>query len=203
MLCHLAKDIQAGYNTYLLGVNFIFFFQINTFYRIGSQVRPIYCTMTANVLYFVYIHITLKRLKKGFCFVFLSSSIGSDEFYLRNDLILLLCKYSFLLQKAKQKIFITSKTQDFKWWFWCAHSAFYISLSFRLLNEPLLGEGIDPRMALTPFRSRIGLDSNPQPSNRGWNTLTTRLDFCPSDDYRMTYYNMQRGQELKHLVFLF
>ncbi len=36
---------------------------------------------------------------------------------------------------------------------------------FQLLNEPELGAGIDPGMALTPFSSRIGRDLNPQPSD--------------------------------------
>ncbi len=38
------------------------------------------------------------------------------------------------------------------------HLATYIFLSFQLLNEPGLGEGIDPGMALTPFPSSIVLD---------------------------------------------
>jgi len=36
--------------------------------------------------------------------------------------------------------------------------ATYIFLSFQLLNEPGLGEGINPGMALTPFPSSIVLD---------------------------------------------
>jgi len=32
-------------------------------------------------------------------------------------------------------------------------------------NEPELGVGIDPGMALTPFPSSIGQGSNPQPSD--------------------------------------
>ncbi len=47
------------------------------------------------------------------------------------------------------------------------------------MNEPGLGEGIYPGMALTPIPSSIGRDSNPQPSNRESSTLTTRPDFSP------------------------
>ena len=36
------------------------------------------------------------------------------------------------------------------------HLATFIFLSFYLLNEPGLGQGIDPGMALTPFPSSIG-----------------------------------------------
>jgi len=39
-------------------------------------------------------------------------------------------------------------------------------LSFQLLNEPGLGAGIDPGMALTPLPSSIGWGSNPRPSDR-------------------------------------
>ncbi len=38
------------------------------------------------------------------------------------------------------------------------HLATYILLSIQLLNEPGLGEGIDPGIALTPFPSSIILD---------------------------------------------
>ncbi len=38
------------------------------------------------------------------------------------------------------------------------HLATNIFLSFQLLNEPGLGEGIDPGMALPPFPSSIVLD---------------------------------------------
>jgi len=40
--------------------------------------------------------------------------------------------------------------------FWCAPFGYQYFLSFRLLNEPGLGAGIDPGMALTPFPSSIG-----------------------------------------------
>jgi len=37
---------------------------------------------------------------------------------------------------------------------------------FVFYNEPELGVGIDPGMALTPLPSSIGRGLNPQPSNR-------------------------------------
>jgi len=40
--------------------------------------------------------------------------------------------------------------------FWCAPFGYLYFLSFQLLNEPGLGVGIDPGMALTPFPSSIG-----------------------------------------------
>jgi hypothetical protein len=39
---------------------------------------------------------------------------------------------------------------------WCAPFGYLYFLSFQLLNEPGLGVGIDPGMALTPFPSSIG-----------------------------------------------
>ncbi len=41
-----------------------------------------------------------------------------------------------------------------------------MSIYFQLLNEPELGAGIDPGMALTPFPSSNGQDSNPRPYNQ-------------------------------------
>ncbi len=38
---------------------------------------------------------------------------------------------------------------------------------------------MDPSMALTSLPSSIGLDPNPQPSNRESSLLTTGPDFCP------------------------
>ncbi len=43
---------------------------------------------------------------------------------------------------------------------------FIIFNYFQLFNEPGLGAGINPGMALTPFPSSIGWGSNPQPSDR-------------------------------------
>ncbi len=43
------------------------------------------------------------------------------------------------------------------------HLATFIFLFF--YNEPELGVGIDPGMALTPLLSSIGQGSNPQPSD--------------------------------------
>jgi len=39
--------------------------------------------------------------------------------------------------------------------FWCASFGYLCFLSFQLLNEPGLGAGIYPGMALTPFPSSI------------------------------------------------
>jgi hypothetical protein len=41
------------------------------------------------------------------------------------------------------------------------HLAAYIFFSFLIIDEPELGAGIDPGMALTPFPSRIGQDLKP------------------------------------------
>jgi len=40
--------------------------------------------------------------------------------------------------------------------FWCAPFGYLYFLSFQLLNEPGLGVGINPGMALTPFPFSIG-----------------------------------------------
>ncbi len=44
-------------------------------------------------------------------------------------------------------------------------------LSFFFYNEPELGVGIDPGMALTPIPSSIGQGSNPRPSYRELSAL--------------------------------
>jgi len=53
---------------------------------------------------------------------------------------------------------IVPSIKKIKYFFGVPHLATYIFLSFQLLNEPGLGEGIDPGMALTPFTSSIVLD---------------------------------------------
>ncbi len=45
-----------------------------------------------------------------------------------------------------------------------------------MMNEPVLDAGIDPGMALTPFLSSFGWDSDPRPSNLESSLLTTRPD---------------------------
>jgi hypothetical protein len=51
------------------------------------------------------------------------------------------------------------------------------------MNEPELGAGINPGMALNPFPSSIldktRQDSNPQPLDCEWSPLTTRPDLRP------------------------
>jgi len=41
--------------------------------------------------------------------------------------------------------------------FWCAPFGYLYFLSFLIMNEPGLGAGINPGMALTPLPSSIGL----------------------------------------------
>ncbi len=50
---------------------------------------------------------------------------------------------------------------------------------FPLINEPGLGAGVDPGMALTPFPSSIEWDSNPRPFNHESSSPTSRPDFRP------------------------
>ncbi len=45
-------------------------------------------------------------------------------------------------------------------------------------NEPELGVGIDPGMALTPLTSSIGRGLNPRPSDREPSALTLDHGFC-------------------------
>ncbi len=45
-------------------------------------------------------------------------------------------------------------------------------------NEPELGAGINPGMALTPLPSSIGRGSNPQPSDREPSALPLDHSFC-------------------------
>jgi len=58
-----------------------------------------------------------------------------------------------------------------KIFFWCTPFVCLYFLSFLIMNEPGLGEGIDPDMALTPLPSSIGRGSIPRPSNREPSTL--------------------------------
>jgi len=70
-----------------------------------------------------------------------------------------------------------------------------VFLSFQLLNEPGLGVGINPGMALTPLPSGIGWDLNPQPSNSESSLLTTRPDFCPGEKSLLVFYfEMKKNQ---------
>jgi len=75
-----------------------------------------------------------------------------------------ICKLS--IQKLNHKLsiqldskFLITVWNTLKYFFsGVPHLANYILISFQLLNEPELGEGIDPDMALTPFQSSIVLD---------------------------------------------
>jgi len=67
----------------------------------------------------------------------------------------------------------------FKYIFLVCPICLTVFLSFQLLNEPGLGVGINPGMALTTLPSSIGRDSKPRPSNRESSLLTTRPDFRP------------------------
>jgi len=58
-----------------------------------------------------------------------------------------------------------------KLFFWCAPFGYLYFLSFLILNEPGLGAGFDPGMALTPLPSSIGWGSIPRPSNCEPSTL--------------------------------
>ncbi len=60
------------------------------------------------------------------------------------------------------------------------HLATCIFLLF--YNEPELGVGIDPAMALTPFRSIIGQGLNPRPSDREPSALPLDHGFCLARD---------------------
>jgi len=50
------------------------------------------------------------------------------------------------------------KVRFFKLFFWCVPFGYLYFLSFQLLNEPGLGAGIYPSMALTPLPSSIVWD---------------------------------------------
>jgi hypothetical protein len=58
----------------------------------------------------------------------------------------------------------------FKYFFGVPHLATCIFLFF--YNEPKLGIGINPGMALTPLPSSIGRGLNPRPSDREPSALT-------------------------------
>jgi hypothetical protein len=51
--------------------------------------------------------------------------------------------------------------------------------SYFFYNEPELGVGIDPGMALTPLPSSIGRGMNPRPSDREPSALPLDHGFCP------------------------
>jgi len=55
--------------------------------------------------------------------------------------------------------------------FWCAPFGYLYFLSFLIMNEPGLGAGIDPGIALTPLPSSIGRGSISRPSNHEPSTL--------------------------------
>jgi hypothetical protein len=55
-------------------------------------------------------------------------------------------------------LFLNPKLIVKYYFFGAPHLATYIFISFQLLNEPGLGEGINPGMALTPFPSSVVLD---------------------------------------------
>jgi hypothetical protein len=60
---------------------------------------------------------------------------------------------------------------------WCAPFGSLYFFFFQLFNGPELGAGIDRGMALKPFQSSFGPDSNPQPFNCESSKLTTRPEF--------------------------
>jgi hypothetical protein len=65
---------------------------------------------------------------------------------------------------------------NIKIFFWCAPFG-YLYFSYFFYNEPELGVGIDPGMALTPLPSSIGRGLNPQPSNCELSALLLDLSF--------------------------
>jgi hypothetical protein len=69
----------------------------------------------------------------------------------------------------------------FKYFFGVPHLATYIFLFF--YNEPELGVGIDPGMALTPLPSSIGQGSNPKPSHCEPSALPIDHSFCFMSNY--------------------
>jgi len=81
------------------------------------------------------------------------------------------------MQFSVQPFSITKRTNFFlKYFFSVPHLANCIFLFF--YNEPELGKGIDPGMALTPLPSSIGQRSNPQPSDREPSALPQDHSFC-------------------------
>jgi len=58
--------------------------------------------------------------------------------------------------KSAIKIMVTRNIKDFNFVFGCAPFGYLYFISFQL-NEPGLGAGIDPGIALTLFPSSIGL----------------------------------------------
>ncbi len=85
--------------------------------------------------------------------------------------------YSLNRRKLCQRMQHCFVPSSLKRIFWYAQFGYLYFVSFQLLNEPGLVAGIDPGMALTPFPSSIGCDSNPRPSNRETNLLTTGPDY--------------------------
>ncbi len=62
-------------------------------------------------------------------------------------------------------------------YFWCAPFVYLYFLIF-FYNEPVLGVGIDPGMALTPLPSSIGRGLNPRPSDCEPSALLLDHGFC-------------------------
>jgi hypothetical protein len=58
------------------------------------------------------------------------------------------------------------------------------------MNEPELGAGINPGMAFNPFHSSIWIrrDSNPQPLDCEFSSLTTRPDLRPILEQNLTLF---------------
>jgi hypothetical protein len=69
-----------------------------------------------------------------------------------------------------------------------------------LYNEPELGAGIDPGMALTPLPSSIGWELNPRPSDREPSALPLDHSFCLRETCILLFQNdikapLQRAQK--------
>ena len=126
--------------------------------------------------------------------------LSFNEFLLNEQKTIPINEVMWSAKKAKkEKIIVFNFTQRNVGWFDLRLFHFKICLFFILnvvflvysiwlplyyfffpsINEPGLGSGIDPGMALTPFLSSIGWDLNPRPSNHESCFLTTRQDFRP------------------------
>ncbi len=66
----------------------------------------------------------------------------------------------FVTDMACQSLFLKEEVGFFKSFFFikCFFCVPHLAVFFQLLNEPVLGAGIDHGMALTPFPSSIVLD---------------------------------------------
>jgi len=98
-------------------------------------------------------------------------------FIVKNNDMIIFFHVSLVGKLNSSPVQIKLKFKHNLFFFWFAPFG-YLYFPSQWINQDL-GAVINPYMALTPFPSSIGWDSNPRSSNRESSVLTTRPDFRP------------------------